>query len=748
MSSAKSGNRKGGFSMVNRVNIFSPDAPMSYKDRIKILRERKLEETKEKSQMKVYQDGDDYGSIPAPENYKFHCIPNHENGSWYGYDGWSRNFYKLMDEHPVYVDPVDAFTCRWMFSMIWFEEKSQEAGLNWNPNYPYDHLKKEQELYGIITGIGDDAHFGGDYEIGLTLGWGGLLKKLKDFRMKHPEHAEFYDAEILTVQGVQQWIRHTIEETERMAKIERHPVLRENLLQMTEVNRNILFDAPKTMREACQWVCWFNMASRTYNRDGAGFQLDTLLRKYYEQDLKACRITRDEAIFYLACLLLNDPHYYQIGGLDENDNDLLSDFSYMVLEAADQLNSACNITVRVHKNIDRKFLCKCVDYLFKNRNGWPRFSGDEALNEGFMRLGYCKELARKRIAVGCHWMSLPGMEYTLNDCVKINAAKVFEVAWDEMMVGDGPYSTERLWELYEKHMERAIEITAEGIVFHLKYQQYNEPELMLNLISHGPIEKGLDMTCGGAMYYNLCMDGTAIATVADSFGALQQRVEREKRIDWKTLHHHLKTDFKEPGGELVRLMLSHSQRYGGGNTISDQWAVRISKSYSQQVRNVSNRYPGYNFIPGWFSWSNTIALGKQVGATPNGRHAYEPINHGANPHPGFRKDGALTAMSNSICAIQPNYGNTAPVQLELDPGMGRGEEAVGKIADYIRTLFEQGATLLNINIVNSEQILEADKDPSKYPDLVVRVTGFTAYFCSLTPQFRKMVVERILVQGG
>ena len=82
------------------------------------------------------------------------------------------------------------------------------------------------------------------------------------------------------------------------------------------------------------------------------------------------------------------------------------------------------------------------------------------------------------------------------------------------------------------------------------------------------------------------------------------------------------------------------------------------------------------------------------------------------------------------------------------PGMGRGDEAVQKIADYILTLFEQGATLLNINIVNGQQILEADKDPSKYPDLVVRVTGFTAYFCSLTPEFRKLVVDRILIQGG
>lgn len=734
--------------MENRVNIFSTDEPMDYGRRIKILRQRKLEETKIKSKMKVYQDGDDYGSVPAPEDYEFKCIPNHENGSWYGYEGWSRNFHKLMSEHPVYIDSVDAFSCRWMYSMIWFDEKSPEKGLNWNPDYSYDHLKPEQELYGIVPGIGSDAHFGGDYELGLSLGWGGLLDKLAAYREKNPEHREFYDAEELVIHGIQNWMNRAIEEAERLAEIEQHPVLKDNLLQMVKVNRNIVSGAPQTMREACQWVCWFNMASRTYNRDGAGFQLDQVLKRYYDADMTAGRITREEAVFYIACLLLNDPHYYQIGGTDGQGNSLLSEFSDMVLEGADMLDSACNITVRVDRNIDRDFLHRAVDYLFKNRNGWPRFSGDEALNEGFMRLGYPESLARKRIAVGCHWMSLPGLEYCLNDCVKINCAKVFEVALDEMMGGEGPYSTERLWGLYERHMLRAVEVTAEGIAFHLKYQQYNEPELMLNLISHGPVEKGLDITCGGAMYYNMCMDGTAIATVADSFGALQQRVEKEGRLGWQELYRHLKTDFREEGGEIVRRMLASSPRYGGGDTISDRWAQKLSESYAGQVRSVSGRYPGCEFIPGWFSWSNTIVLGKQVGATPNGRHAFEPINHGANPHPGFRRDGALTAMSNSICAIQPGYGNTAPVQLELDPGMGRGEEAVQKIADYILTLFQQGGTLLNINIIDSRQILEADKDPDKYPDLVVRVTGFTAYFCSLTPEFRKLVVDRILVQGG
>ena len=728
--------------MENRVNVFPPETAMGYRERIRILRERKLEETQVKSKIKEYQDGDDYGSVPAPEDYHFQCEPNHDNGSWYGYEGWSRNFYKLMSEHPVYIDSVDAFSCRWMYCMVWFDEKK---GATWNPDFPYDHLKAVQEKYGIVPGIGADAHFAGDYEIGLELGWGGLLAKLEEYRRKNPGHDAFYDGEALVIRGIQNWMGHAIAEARRLAEAERHPVLRQNLLDMAEVNEHILEAPPATLREACQWVCWFNMASRTYNRDGAGFQLDQLLKTYYDRDLAAGRVTREEAVFYLACLLLNDPRYYQIGGLDEAGNSLISEFSYMVLEAADLLNSACNITVRVDKDIDRAFLHKAVDYLFKNKNGWPRFSGDDALSKGFMRLGYSQELARKRIAVGCHWMSLPGLEYTLNDCVKINGAKVFEVALDDMMAQGGAFSTQRLWELFDYHMGQAVAATAEGIAFHLEHQEDNEPELLLNLLSHGPVETGLDVT-KSAKYFNLCIDGTAIATVADSFGALEQRVEREGRISWEEMYRHLKSDFQEPGGERVRQMLQASNRYGGGDTLSDHWAVKISRAFSQQVRDVSENYPGYQFIPGWFSWSNTIQLGRQVGATPNGRRAYEPINHGANPHPGFRKDGALTAMTNSICAIQPGYGNTAPVQLELDPGMGRGEEAVEKIADYILTLMELGGTLLNINIIDGQKILEADKDPSKYPDLVVRVTGFTAYFCALTPEFRKLVVDRILLK--
>ena len=136
-------------------------------------------------------------------------------------------------------------------------------------------------------------------------------------------------------------------------------------------------------------------------------------------------------------------------------------------------------------------------------------------------------------------------------------------------------------------------------------------------------------------------------------------------------------------------------------------------------------------------------LGQSVGATPNGRKSGEPINHGANPNSGFRKDGAVSAMCNSIAAIQPGYGNCAPVQLELDPGIANDDEGVEKMVQMIRTILTTGNTLLNINIIDAKKILEADKDPSKFPDLVVRVTGFTAFFAMLSPEFRKLVVDRV-----
>lgn len=739
-------------SKIQFINEFPANEEFTLDKRIRLLKKRKLEQTQEKIELEGGLDEDDYGRVVPPDDFRFEPIANNDNGSFYGYEGWRTNYCKVLDEHPIYCDPLDAFVGRGFFFM------TRQKGAIWNPDIPYTELKDAFDEYNIVCGIGSDGHFTPDLRIGFELGWGGILEKLKKYQAVNSgaEHTEFYKSEIMVVEHIIAFLHRAAHELKALSDEEQNPYLKNNLREMSECNEKIAEGKPETLRDCIQWMCWFSFFSRLYNRGPSGGQLDELLRPFYERDITAGVIDDETAKFYIACLFLNDTRYYQLAGPDDNGQDMASHISYLILEAADWINIACNLTVRVHDNMNEDFFRKSVWYLFKNKNGWPRFSGDNSLVSGFMRLGYDKKLARRRLAAGCHWMSIPGMEYTLNDLVKINTAKVFEVAYYEMMreSDETAPSTDVLWEKFGKHLARAVDTTARGILFHLHNQDRNEPELVCNLLSRGPVEEGADIT-KTARYFNMCIDGAGIGTVADSFAACQQRIEIEDKISWSALTRQMELNWNDIDGEYIRQMMLHSARYCGGNTLADQWAVRISRLFSELVRAevpviraLDPAYSEIQFIPGWFSWSNTLEFGSHVRATPNGRRNGEAINHGANPTFGFRHDGAVTAMANSIASIQPGYGNTAPVQLELDPKLANTPENVDKMVALIRAILESGNTLLNINIIDEHKILEAHKDPSKYPDLVVRVTGFTAYFSMLSPEFRQLVVDRILAVNG
>ena len=720
------------------INKFPETEEFTFDKRIKLLRERKVAQTEEKARLGGANE-DDYGLIVQDE-FKYELKSNHPNGSIYGYKAWTENYCAILDSHPLYCDPLDAFVGKGFL----FLERLRPVTCKWNPDYPFDDLKVLFDKYNVISGIDNCHHFTPDLEIGFQLGWGGILKKLKEQRELHDEsHYEFYDSEIAVVEAIIRFLKRMASEIKELAEKEVNPTLKANLYEMSEMNDKVADAPPETFKEAIQWMCWFSMLSRTYNRGSAGGQLDEMLRPYYEKDSKAGILSDDEAVFYLACLFLQDSRYFQLGGPDVDGKDMTSKISYLCLDAADKINIACNLTIRVHDNLDEEFFKKSVYYLFKNKQGWPRYSSDTALAEGFMKCGYPLELARKRVAAGCHWMCMPGMEYTMNDTVKINLAKVFEVAYYEMMDSEGEKSVDKLWELYKIHLKAAVDATGNGIMHHLKYQTKSQPELILNLFQHGLIEKGVNITDGGANYYNMCVDGSGIAVVADSFAALKQRVEKEGKISFEALTEHMRNNYEDKDGEYIRQLMQNSERYCGGGSLGDQWAKNVSDLYTELVRDLNNQHPGINFIPGFFSWSNTLGLGGTVSATPNGRKAHEAINHGANPNGGFRKDGAVSAMCNSIGMIQPGYGNCAPVQLEFDPGIANDEEGIMKMAEMIRTIMNTGNTLLNINIIDAKKILEAHKDPFKYPDLVVRVTGFTAFFAMLSPEFRQLVVDRV-----
>ncbi len=726
----------------------------TYASRIQSLRQTKLEQTREKQALIGSMDHDDHSLILPEAEFRevvqtmsgsgmpisdcrlkgFEAIPNHPSGGFFGARSVGANFRRLLEMHPVYIDPVSALAGGYMANFMSYRKP------HWNPDIPTSQFEEEIRKYHLMPGIGATQHFCQDLSIGLELGWGGLLAKIERFSTGSDFHLALTDV----VLGMQSWISRTAEAARSMAAEETDPDLKQNLTELADINQRLASEPPRTFREACQWILWYQITARMYNGSGSLGREDVLLQAFYDRDTAAGLLDDEEATFILACLLVRDTAYIQLGGPDAQGRDTTSRLSYLILEAAHLLKIPANIGVCVGDSVDPGLLRRGVEILFEDKTGIPKFLGIDVTTRDFARNGYPLELARQRAYSGCHWSALPGLEYTMNDCVKINFAAVFEYSFKEMVADLGvPASTAELWRRFSYHLQRAVDVTAQCLDFHLEHMHQVFPELYIDLLCYGPIEKGLDASHGGVDYYNLCIDGSALATTADSFAALDQRIEREGRLTWQELAGYLDGDWAGPEGEKARRMMRAIPRYGQGGSCADEYAQRISSLFTGLVK----RQPtpdGHNLIPGLFSWANTIPMGKEVGATPNGRHAGAPISHGSNPDPGFRRDGAPTAMAAAIAAVQSGYGNAAPMQMELDPLITQEEGGVDCISSLIKGHFHLGGTQINLNIMDAAKVLEAHKDPSKYPDLVVRVTGFSAFFASLSPQFRQLVVDRMI----
>jgi pyruvate-formate lyase len=733
----------------------------TYDLRLQTLRVEKLNETKEKQEVLGSMDHDDHGLIlPPPDRRKivktmsssgmpiidclldgFEITPNHPSGGFFGPKSCGENFKALLEEHPVYIDPASSMAGAYMANFMSYRNPG------WNPDIDYPHLRPAIEKYKVVSGIGATQHFNQDFNIGLAEGWGGILQRIRDSRkMNAPRAADFYDGLEAVVLGTQGWIQRHAEKAREMAKNETNPEVRKNLTEIAEMNDYLVDHAPRTFREACQWILWFLIVARMYNGSGSEGKIDAYLYPYYKKEMEAGTLTDEEAIFHIACTILREPAYIQLGGPNKDGADETNPVSYLVLEAAHRLKIPANIGVCVGKDTDPGLLKRGVEIMFEDRTGMPKFLGIDSTTRDFMKLGFPVEIARTRSYAGCHWSAIPGREYTANDCVKINFAVIFEIAYKEMLADSSiSPSVDELWKRFSHHLKIGVELIKQSLDFHIEHMHEIFPELVMDLLCYGPIEKGVDASHGGVEFYNLCIDGAALATVADSFAALEQRIQDEKRLSWDEITHYLNTNWDGSDGEKARLMMRSIARYGSGNSLADQYALRISHTFTQDC--VENPTPdGYKIVPGLFSWANTIPMGEDVGATPNGRFAKAPISHGSNPDPGFRKDGAPTAMAVAIAAVQSGYGNAAPMQMELDPMVPMEEGGVGIVCDLIRSHFDLGGTQINLNIVDSSQILEAHKDPSKFPDLVVRVTGFSAFFASLSPEFRQIVVDRVIAE--
>lgn len=727
---------------------------LSCNDRIELLQQTKLQQSAEKRRLALYKQSDfdsrmatrgqpdenlitkDKGFIPCSEEFDFQLKPNHPSGGTFGALAVGSEFKRFLAKHPTYIDPINTLAGGYMF---FFHEYFTVL---WKPEIFYSHLVKKHDRYGQIHGIAGGQHLVPDLKIGLDLGWSGLLEKVNQYREVNNDKSEFYDGLESVITGIQDFIQRHAEKARSLAQTEERATIRDDLLKMATINEKLICEPPATFREACQFMSWLGLTQALYNASSSIGRIDDYLYPYYKNDIEAGILTDEEAILHLCSLLVKDDAYYDLGALNENGEEITNKVSWLMLEAQHKLNKVpCHVSVSYHEKLNPNFFRKSVQYLLEDNNGQPNYMGQDVLTRNFIESGHTLKQSLSRAKAGCHWFGIPGREYTLNDVIKINLPKVFEVALYDMAADSNTSnSVAALEKYYEKHLRKAVFNIAESIDWHVRYKHEIFPELLLDLFCHGPLEKGVDLTHGSLELYNFGVDGAGIGTVADSFAAIKTRIEDEKRMTWDELFYNLQNDWPT---EFERMLMWNIPRFGTGGSAADDYGTRMAKLFSDLV--LEKPTPdGYKMLPGLFSWLNTVSMGYILGATPNGRHAGTPISFSTLPESGLTAPASLTARTVASAQVQCAGGNPSPIHVELEPSAEVTEEMIDKMEDYIKGAFKLGNTELNITFVDHEKILEAYEDPEKHPDLIVRVTGFSAYFAALSKEGRKLVVDRLL----
>ena len=711
-----------------------------YLKKIRAMHDSKIVYNKEK--LKRYGgsiDIDDHGFICFDE---LDFTPEYNGDSMiYGCALIGRNLRRFINAIPAYIHPSSALAGCWAGVFQNF------AKIGLRPSDLPTHLYPLHEKYDIHqSGIGAMNHLGPDMTIGLQLGWNGLLKKVRYYKeLNAPADTDFYDGEEELLLGILTYTKRHADYAREMAEKETDYDTKQNYMEIARMNDRLCTEPPHTFREACQFLAIFQSVDRTYYAGGAMGQLDELLCPYYENDIKKGCLTDEQAVWILASLFYNDTHYSQIGGrLPDGSRDLTSRLSFLILDATHILHIPNNIAVRVYDGMNEALLRRAAEYILEDGSG-ACFSLSNGIENGYTKNGHPIELARMRAKVGCNWVALPGIEYPLQDVTRLNMAWALLYALDEVMQDTEEPTLESLWSHFCTHLSIMVKCIKDGYDWHYEVVSRNTPEIVLNLFCHGPIERGLNCVQGGVDIIGMNVDGIALATVADSFAAIEQRVVKEHRLTWQKLYHAVKSNYEE--NENIRLMLKGIRRFGDPDSLAEAWAEKIRNTYVRMITESPTPKHHLQVIPGMFSHGDVFAYGKNLPATPNGRKFGEPISHSSEPDPGFAK--GLTSFSptlkaNAVAQVQPGYGNSAPLHLDIDSDMLLKAGGVDALTALIHTHEQMGGTLINLNCITKEQIRKAHADPDSCPDLVVRVTGYSAFFASLSKEYRQQVVDRYL----
>ena len=626
-------------------------------------------------------------------------------------------------------------------------------------------LKLAQE-HGVVSVWGTDLnHSIRGYEKVLRLGFSGLRAEVESAMnavlLTAPD-ASLRRANLTAFKGLCESAeglgkRHAAKAREMAATCEGEAQRRE-WETIAEICERVPAEPARTFREAVQ-ALWFAHIVTVWedgiNANGIG-RIDQILWPYLERDLAAGVATWDDAAEILAALWIKlyrpyDVQQMMIGGQHPDGSDASNPLSHLVLDVTEGLGFIRCLSARLHRGSPRDLVARCVDLVAKG-GGIPFFFNDEALVPALVGRGVPLEDARGYAAIGCIEITIPGKANPHAVSHWINLAKCLELALndgrdllDDVQVGpktgtlEDHLSIDDVVAAYRKQLEYFAEFAVYGSnsceIEHRS--QFRLP--YLSLLTDDCVARGLDIVEGGARYNYHSSAAMGVPNAADSLAALKTAVYDDKTVAAADMLRALKTDFKDD--EVLRLLLRNRlPKYGNDQPLPDGFAAELVRHYCDLMATFKTPSGG-TFFCHLFTFVLMLGHGKLTGASPEGRHAGEPLAYSVSPAQGRDKEG-ITAVMNSLSRIPHHLAAASSSAIvELDPSLldGPSREA---FVDLIVAAVDRGVGQLQFNVVSEETLRAAQDDPDRYRNLCVRVSGFSQQFRLLDREMQDHIIAR------
>lgn len=590
------------------------------------------------------------------------------------------------------------------------------------------------------------------------------------------EAKDFYESVILVMEGTQNFIMRYHDLLMERANNETDKDKKENMRTVAQNCENISMAPPENFYEAVQSL-WFLFVILHMESNASSFspgRIDSFLYPYYKKDKKLGKLDDQRALEIVESLWLkfNEIVYMRnshsakffagfpigfniaIGGQDENGNDFSNEISYLCLKAQEHLGlPQPNLSVRLHKNTDEKILKEAIHVVSKG-SGMPQFFNDEAVIPSMLALGIEEKDARDYAIVGCVELTTQGNNLGWSDAAMFNLNKTLEVALtggkclltgEQIAENYGDITTYNTFEELEESFKKHIDYFMDKMILACEEVEKAHIELLpspfLSSVIDNCIEKGLDVTNGGAKYNYSGIQMIQIANLADSFSAIKQLVFDEKRISKEDLLLALKNNFE--GYEVIRTMLLNKvPKYGNDVDWVDETGVKWAEYFKNRLSKFTN-YRGGRYHTGMYTVSAHVPMGENVGASPDGRFAQEPLADGGMSPVYGRDVKGPTAVLKSVSKLDKLLtSNGGLLNMKFLPEFFKTETGIDKFAKMLRSFVDLEIPHIQFNVVRKEDLLAAKKNPEQYRGLTIRVAGYTAYFIELADKLQNEIIDR------